>query len=127
LPAVATGSHIDAIPNAGKFDGVVGVLGALEAIRALQRAGIRPRRSVELIVFTAEEPTRFGFGCIGSRMLAGTLSPEKAAVLKDRDGTSLEAWRRQVGWDNKVRSWIRRRFPSGLWRKSPRPACFASN
>jgi N-carbamoyl-L-amino-acid hydrolase len=50
-------------------------------------------------VFTAEEPTRFGFGCIGSRMLAGTLSPEKAAVLKDRDGTSLEAWRRQVGWD----------------------------
>ncbi|MGD0812670.1 MAG: M20 family metallo-hydrolase [Verrucomicrobiota bacterium] len=99
LPAVATGSHIDAIPNAGKFDGVVGVLGALEAIRALQRAGVRPRRSVELIVFTAEEPTRFGFGCIGSRMLAGTLSPEKAALLKDRDGTSLEAWRRQVGWD----------------------------
>jgi acetylornithine deacetylase/succinyl-diaminopimelate desuccinylase-like protein len=38
-PAVATGSHIDAIPNAGKYDGVVGVLGAIEAIRALQRDG----------------------------------------------------------------------------------------
>ena len=43
LPAVASGSHIDAIPHSGRFDGVVGVIGALEAIRALQRAGFRPR------------------------------------------------------------------------------------
>src|SRR5579862_5707884 len=56
-PPVATGSHIDAIPNAGKYDGVVGVLGGLEAIRALKRSGLRPRRSIELIVFTSEEPT----------------------------------------------------------------------
>src|SRR5580693_4558105 len=42
-PAVGTGSHIDAIPNAGKYDGVVGVLGGLEAIRALQRSGFRPK------------------------------------------------------------------------------------
>src|SRR5687768_11445900 len=54
LPAVATGSHIDAIPNAGKYDGVVGVLGAIEAIRALQQGGFAPKRSLELIVFTAE-------------------------------------------------------------------------
>src|SRR5690349_11760547 len=53
-PAVATGSHIDAIPNAGRFDGVVGVLGALEAFSALRRAGFKPRRALELIVFTAE-------------------------------------------------------------------------
>ncbi len=71
LPAIATGSHIDAIPNAGMFDGTVGVLGGLEAIRALQRAGFRPSRSIELVVFTAEEPTRFGIGCFGSRLLAG--------------------------------------------------------
>src|SRR5690349_16637793 len=58
-PAVGTGSHIDAIPNAGKFDGVVGVLGGLEAIRALQRASFHPKYSIELLVFTAEEPTRF--------------------------------------------------------------------
>ena len=44
LPAVATGSHIDAIPNAGKFDGVVGVLGALEAFRTLRESGFQPRR-----------------------------------------------------------------------------------
>ena len=48
-PAVGTGSHIDAIPNAGKYDGVVGVLGGLEAIRALQRCGFRPKHSIELL------------------------------------------------------------------------------
>jgi ureidoglycolate amidohydrolase len=52
LPAVATGSHIDAIPHSGRYDGTVGVLGGLEAIRAIQRAGVRPRRSIELIQFT---------------------------------------------------------------------------
>ena len=46
LPAVATGSHLDAIPYAGRYDGVVGVLGGLEAIRALRRCGIRPTRSI---------------------------------------------------------------------------------
>ncbi|MGA2981217.1 MAG: M20 family metallo-hydrolase [Terriglobales bacterium] len=90
LPAVGTGSHIDAIPNAGKYDGVVGVLGGLEAIRALQRSGFRPTHSIELLVFTSEEPTRFGVGCIGSRMLSGTLSPETARQLKDSEGASLD-------------------------------------
>jgi N-carbamoyl-L-amino-acid hydrolase len=98
LPPVATGSHIDAIPNAGKFDGVVGVLGALEAIRALKKSGFRPRRSIELIVFTAEEPTRFGIGCLGSRLLSGVLSPGKAAALRDRDGKTLDEWRAQAGF-----------------------------
>src|SRR4029077_8262093 len=84
-PAVGTGSHIDAIPNAGKYDGVVGVLGGLEAIRALQRSGFRPRHSIELLVFTSEEPTRFGIGCLGSRLLSGTLSPEAAKKLTDND------------------------------------------
>ena len=60
LPAVASGSHIDAIPNAGRFDGVVGVLGALAAFRNLRQAGFQPRRSLELIVFTAEEVDRLG-------------------------------------------------------------------
>jgi ureidoglycolate amidohydrolase len=56
LPAVGTGSHIDAIPHSGRFDGTVGVLGGLEAIRALQGANLRPRRSIELLLFTSEEP-----------------------------------------------------------------------
>jgi len=81
LPAVATGSHIDAIPHAGMYDGTVGVLGGLEAIRALKRSGARPRRSIELVLLTSEEPTRFGIGCLGSRLISGTLDPERADAL----------------------------------------------
>jgi N-carbamoyl-L-amino-acid hydrolase len=95
-PAVGTGSHIDAIPNAGKYDGVVGVLGALEAIRTLQRSGFEPTHSIELLVFTAEEPTRFGIGCLGSRMLAGTLSPDAARQFRDHEGQSLEQVRKSA-------------------------------
>lgn len=90
LPAVATGSHTDAIPNAGKYDGVVGVLGGLEAMRALKESGHQPLRSIELIMFTAEEPTRFGIGCLGSRLLAGTTTPEQALALRDAEGQSLD-------------------------------------
>ncbi len=96
-PAVGTGSHIDAIPNAGKYDGVVGVLGGLEAIRALRRSGFRPKNSLELLVFATEEPTRFGIGCLGSRLLSGTLSADAAAKLKDRDGKSMDEVRRKAG------------------------------
>jgi N-carbamoyl-L-amino-acid hydrolase len=98
-PAVGTGSHIDAIPNAGKYDGVVGVLGGLEAIRSLQRCGLRPKHAIELLVFTSEEPTRFGIGCLGSRMLSGTMTPDAARKLTDKEGTSLEEVRRNAGYD----------------------------
>lgn len=104
LAAVATGSHIDAIPNAGKYDGVVGVLGALEAIRALQAVGFQPKRSIELVIFTAEEPTRFGIGCLGSRLLGGVLTPEKANTLKDRDGKNLEFWLKRGGCKGSLNS-----------------------
>jgi ureidoglycolate amidohydrolase len=97
-PAVGTGSHIDAIPNAGKYDGVVGVLGGLEAIRSLQRSGFRPKHSIELLMFTSEEPTRFGIGCLGSRLLSGTMTPDAARKLVDKEGASLEEVRRKAGF-----------------------------
>lgn len=97
-PVVGTGSHIDAIPNAGKYDGVVGVVGGLEAIRALRRSGFRPKYSIELLVFTSEEPTRFGIGCVGSRLLSGTLSADEATKLTDRDGASIEQVRHAAGF-----------------------------
>jgi len=103
-PAVGTGSHIDAIPNAGKFDGVVGVIGGLEAIRALQRANFRPKYSIELLLFTSEEPTRFGIGCLGSRLLSGTLSPQLAAQLTDSNGDSLEIVRHAAGFTGDLAS-----------------------
>jgi ureidoglycolate amidohydrolase len=96
--AVGTGSHIDAIPNAGKYDGVVGVLGGLEAIRALRQSGFSPQRSIELILFTSEEPTRFGIGCLGSRLLSGILSADAAKKLTDKDGASIEQIRRAAGF-----------------------------
>jgi len=101
-PAVGTGSHIDAIPNAGKYDGVIGVLGGLEAIRALQRSGFRPKHSIELLIFATEEPTRFGIGCLGSRLLSGTLSADAAAKLKDRDGESVDEVRKKGGFSGKL-------------------------
>ena len=97
LPAVATGSHVDAIPNAGRFDGTVGVLGGLEAIRALRRAGIQPRRSIELVIFASEEPTRFGIGCLGSRFLSGALDADAGERLVDGEGRSLNAVRTSAG------------------------------
>ncbi|XP_062108167.1 ureidoglycolate hydrolase [Humulus lupulus] len=88
LAAVATGSHIDAIPYSGKYDGVVGVLGAIEAINVLKRSGFKPKRSLEVILFTSEEPTRFGISCLGSRLLAG--SEALAEALKTTfDGQNL--------------------------------------
>uniref|UniRef100_M1B7S0 N-carbamyl-L-amino acid amidohydrolase n=1 Tax=Solanum tuberosum TaxID=4113 RepID=M1B7S0_SOLTU len=65
LAPVLTGSHVDAIPYSGKYDGVVGVLGAIEAINVLKRSGFKPKRSLEVIMFTSEEPTRFGISCLG--------------------------------------------------------------
>ncbi len=98
LPAVATGSHIDAIPHAGRYDGTVGVLGGLEAIRAIQRAGIRPRRSIELIQFTSEEPTRFGIGCLGSRLMCGSRDAKSGTSLKDKEDRTLDEVRAAAGF-----------------------------
>jgi len=101
LPPVATGSHCDAIPNAGRFDGTVGVLGGLEAIRALQRAGFTPQRSIDLIVFTSEEPTRFGIGCLGSRLLASALDPSVDETLTC-NGQSLNQIRSSAGFSGSL-------------------------
>lgn len=97
LKSLATGSHLDAIPNAGRYDGTLGVLGPIAAVRALRDAGFRPARSLEIILFTAEEPTRFGLGCLGSRMMAGTTTPAEAAALRDSDGRGLEELRAAAG------------------------------
>ncbi len=104
LAPVGTGSHIDAIPNAGLYDGCVGVLGGLEEIRVLQQLGLNPRRSIELVIFTTEEPTRFGIGCLGSRMMGSVLSPKQALALRDKDGRGLEELRKQAGFSGPLES-----------------------
>lgn len=104
LAPIGTGSHIDAIPNAGSYDGTVGVLGGLEAIRALKRAGFRPRRPIELVIFTAEEPTRFGIGCLGSRMMGNVLTPAAALALRDKEGNGLDELRTHAGFSGPLQS-----------------------
>jgi ureidoglycolate amidohydrolase len=111
-PAVGTGSHIDAIPNSGKYDGTVGVLGGLEAIRALQRSGFKPQRSIELLLFTSEEPTRFGIGCLGSRLLSGSLDLRRAAELCDPGGHTLDDVRNKAGFAGPLESV---RLPAGYY------------
>ncbi|KAG8372530.1 hypothetical protein BUALT_Bualt12G0075700 [Buddleja alternifolia] len=77
---VSTGSHIDTILYFGKCDGVVGVLGAIETINVLKWSGFKPKRSLEVIMFTLEEPKQFAMSRLGSRLLAGTV--ELVELLK---------------------------------------------
>ena len=97
-PAVGTGSHIDAIPHSGMYDGTVGVLGGLEAVRALRRAGFSPAKPIELVLFTSEEPTRFGLGCSGSRVMAGAMDAAAVGALRDAGGQSFDQARRAAGF-----------------------------
>lgn len=97
-PRVGSGSHCDAIPHAGKYDGTVGVLGGIAAVRALREAGYQPRRSIDIIMFTSEEPTRFGIGCSGSRLMGGAMAPAEVAGLTDDDGISFDEARKTAGY-----------------------------
>jgi hydantoinase/carbamoylase family amidase len=96
--AVLTGSHVDTTLNAGRYDGVLGVLGAIAAVDALRDAGTAPRRSIELVAWAGEEP-RFGTGCVGSRAAAARLERADLDRLRDRDGTSMAAALRAAGFD----------------------------
>jgi ureidoglycolate amidohydrolase len=97
-PLVLTGSHVDTTLNAGRYDGVLGVLGAIEAVHMLRGAGAAPRRTIELVAWAGEEP-RFGTGCVGSRAAAGQLTRVDLDRLRDRDGTSMAAALRDAGFD----------------------------
>jgi hydantoinase/carbamoylase family amidase len=98
LALVLTGSHFDTTLDAGRFDGVLGVLGAIDAVRLLQEQGFRPQRSIEIVGFAGEEP-RFGVGCIGSRAMVGALSRGDLDNMHDRAGVSVAAAMREVGLD----------------------------
>ncbi|KAF6252617.1 N-carbamyl-L-amino acid amidohydrolase [Scenedesmus sp. NREL 46B-D3] len=98
LGSVLTGSHCDAIPLAGMYDGTLGVVGAVEALAALKRAGFKPRRSLEVMMFTSEEPTRFRLSCVGSRALAGALAADTLDVKLDENGTSFQEAANAVGY-----------------------------
>lgn len=95
---VLTGSHIDSVATAGAFDGCLGVLGGIEAVRTLNEQGIATRRPIEVAVFTEEEGVRFGTDMLGSAVAAGRIGLEYAHALTDRAGATLGAELARTGF-----------------------------
>jgi len=87
LPPVACGSHLDTVIHGGAYDGMCGVVGALEAIHMLEDETLR--RSIEVIVFRAEESSRFGYATIGSKLITGKATPDKFAHAAGKDGVTF--------------------------------------
>lgn len=88
-PPVLLGSHIDSQPTGGRYDGTFGVLSALEAVQALQAAGIRPVCPLEIVAWTNEEGSRFAPGMMGSAGYAGARSVAEILAVQDADGVSV--------------------------------------
>ncbi len=89
LPAVMFGSHADSVPNGGNYDGVLGVLAAIETVRSLKEDGFRPEHPLEIALFMCEESSRFGAATLGSRAMLGELSVDDTRLLKDKAGIAL--------------------------------------
>lgn len=96
---VATGSHLDSVPDGGAFDGPLGVVSAFAAIDLLRQAGIEPVKPVAVVAFAEEEGARFGVACLGSRLLTGAITAEAARALTDADGVSLASAMAAAGFD----------------------------
>lgn len=99
LCAVSVGSHIDSVPQGGIYDGTLGVMCGLEAIRSIKESGKKFKRSLELIVFSCEESSRFKMATIGSKVIAGKLDKEKLKSLKDNDQISVYESAKSCGFD----------------------------
>lgn len=87
--AVLTGSHFDSVPHGGGYDGPLGIVSAFLAVDELRRSAVTPTRPVAIGAFVEEEGARFGIPCLGSRLLTGALTPERAAGLVDMNGVSF--------------------------------------
>lgn len=89
IPPIALGSHLDTQPTGGKFDGCLGVLGALEAVRTLVEAGYETYAPIEIINWTNEEGSRFAPAMVASGVFAGAFTREHAAGIKDVEGITM--------------------------------------
>lgn len=97
--AVATGSHLDSVPDGGAFDGPLGVASALAAVDELRARGFAPARPLALGVFVEEEGGRFGVPCLGSRLSTGEIDPARARSLTDASGVTWERAMAGAGLD----------------------------
>lgn len=97
--SVVTGSHMDSVRNGGNYDGIVGVLGSISAVKGLIREHGKPRKSIEVVAFTGEEGSRFSIGLMGSHASAGTLNKDEFLQKCDSDGISVVDAMQAVGLD----------------------------
>ncbi|WP_242885111.1 allantoate amidohydrolase [Actinomadura litoris] len=97
--AVLTGSHLDSVPGGGAFDGPLGVVSAFAAVDLLRRRGVTPARPIGIGAFVEEEGARFGVACLGSRLLAGAIDPERARGLTDAEGRTFAEVMHSAGLD----------------------------
>jgi N-carbamoyl-L-amino-acid hydrolase len=97
--AVVTGSHFDSVPHGGAYDGPLGIVSGLLALDLLAGRGVRPSRPIGVAAFVEEEGARFGVACLGSRLLTGTIDPDRARALTDPDGVTLAEAMRAAGAD----------------------------
>ena len=89
LPVVMVGSHTDSVPNGGNYDGVVGVLSAIEAVRSMNDDGFDHDHTIAVVSFMCEESGRFGDSTLGSKAMRGELTVQDLHRLVDKQGTSL--------------------------------------
>ncbi len=94
---VLTGSHIDTVVLGGRYDGALGLLAALAAVRALARQYGRPRRSLEMVALCEEEDSRFHANFWGTRGILGLIEPNELTELRDLSGVTIGDAMRHVG------------------------------
>lgn len=97
--AVVTGSHLDSVPGGGAYDGPLGVASAFAAVDLLDARGVRSERPLAVVAFPEEEGARFGVACLGSRLLAGAITPDRARALTDADGLTFAEVAARAGLD----------------------------
>ena len=130
-PCVMCGSHYDTVQGGGQFDGTLGILSALEAVRRIREQGTVTERTIRLAAFKDEEGSRFGYGMVGSKSICGILDPEGLTSV-DKDGSP---WNRPwlitgagpaswlpVRWRTWGRIWSFTSSRERCWRTMGRPS-----
>jgi len=107
-PAILVGSHLDAVPGGGRFDGSAGVVAALEVVAVLRDADITAHLPIEVVSFACEESSRFGRGTIGSGVVAGAYRSSEILGLRDAQDVTLSQTLQRLGLDPTVVDGARR-------------------
>src|SRR6476620_1930945 len=108
LDPICMGSHLDTQPTGGKFDGVLGVLGALEAMKTLHEQGYETNAPIEIVNWTNEEGSRFAPAMLASGVFAGVFTPQYAYERADREGITFGDELKRIGYQGMDRAGARK-------------------